>query len=247
MRRILAAAVVLAVVAPSALGQAAGPDTGLHDKTIEEVKKAAGALGQAVSRRDEATLKRLLADDYIFTHSTGDVEDKAQRIARIMENKLPTIESSSRDDVKYRVYGDTVVITSRTSQKSELNGISRGIQLRGIVVWVKQQGQWRLVAQQSTRIQSQRTATTLDPKVLDPYVGEYELAPSRRYIITREGSVLVARGGEREFILLPESEMRFFVEGMDAQWTFYKDDRGAVSEVGIRIGTGREIRAKKVK
>ncbi len=247
MRRILMAAAVMTALTLSALGQEAVADQGLREKTIGEVKKAAGELGEAVSRRDEAALRRLLADDYIFTHSTGEVEDKAQRIARIMEDKLPTVESASRNDVKFRVYGDAVVITSGSNQKSELNGVSREIKFRGIMVWVRHQGRWQLVAQQSTRVQPRRTSVALDPKVLEPYAGEYEMAPGKRYAITREGSLLVARGAERELTLTPMSETKFYVEGMDAEWTFYRGESGAVSEVGVRIGTGREQRWKKVK
>jgi ketosteroid isomerase-like protein len=247
MRRILTAAAFVTALTLSAHGQAAGAGQEPRDKTIGEVKKAAAELGEAVSHRDEAALRRLLADDYVFTHSTGDVEDKAQRIASITGGKLPSVESASRSDVEFRVYGDAVVITSGSRQKSELNGVSREIQFRGIMVWVRHEGRWQLVAQQSTRVQPRRTPASLDPKVLDAYAGEYEMAPGRRYAITREGPVLIARGAERELTLTPTSETKCYVEGMDAEWTFYRGEGGAVSEVGVRIGTGREQRWKKVK
>ena len=243
--RILALAAVMMAVTLTAFGQASADEQ--RNKTIEEVKKAARELAGAVSRRDEAALNRLLADDYIFTHSTGDVNDKAQRISNIKENKLPTVESASRDDVRFRVYGDTVIITSRTNQKSELNGVPREIQFRGIVVWVRQQGRWQLAAQQSTRVQPERKTIALDPKTLNVYVGQYEVAPGRLYTVTLEGGTLIARGSQREFTLMPESETQFFIEGLDGHWTFYKDEKGQVTDVGVRIGTGQEMRWKKIK
>ncbi|MCA1622902.1 MAG: DUF4440 domain-containing protein [Acidobacteria bacterium] len=248
MRQIITLAAVLISLAFSAFGQGERTNGAESGKIIEEVKKAASELSEAIARRDENALKLILADDYTFVHSTGNVDDKTLRIEKIKANKLPTIESSSRDNVRYRVYDKTVVISSDTRQKSELNGIKREIHLRGIMVWVKNQGCWQLVAQQSTRIQPERTAITLEPKILDLYVGQYELAPNLFFTVTREGnSVFGQQTNGRKLDLTAESETKFFVEGLNAQIQFYKNEKGAFDSVGIRIGTGQEMIGKKVK
>ena len=248
MTRIITLAIVLISLAFSAFGQGKPTNETESGKIIEEVKKAASELSGAIERRDEAALKLILADDYIFVHSTGNADDKTLRINKIKENKLPTVESSSRENEQFRVYDKTVVISSITRQKSELNGMKRELQFRGIVVWVKNQGRWQLIAQQSTRIQPERTAIALEPKILDLYVGQYELAPDSIYTVTREGNSLFGqRTNQRKIRLTAESETKFFVEGLDQQVQFYKDEKGAVTRVGIRIGTGQEMFGKKIK
>ncbi len=115
------------------------------------------------------------------------------------------------------------------------------------MVWVKNQGRWQLVSQQSTRVQPERTAITLEPKILDLYVGKYELAPNSIYTVTREGNSLFGqRTNQRKISLTAESDTKFFVEGINQQVQFYKDEKGAVYRVGIRIGTGQEMSAKKI-
>ncbi len=242
-------AAVLIGLTASTLGQGNPTNETSAGKIIEEVKKAAGELSAAIARRDEAALKLILANDYIFVHSTGEAEDKTVRISKVVSNKLPTVGSSSRDNEQFRVYDKTVIISSDTRQKSELNGVKREILFRGLMVWVKKQERWQLVAQQSTRVQPARTAIVLDPKILDLYVGRYELSEPAGsvFVVTREDKLLFGQlANGRKLELTAESESKFFVEGINQQVQFYKDEKGAVTRVGIRIGTGEEMVGKKI-
>ena len=65
---------------------------------------------------------------------------------------------------------------------------------------------------------------TLDPKILETYVGEYELAPTFKIKITREGSRLFAQAtAQPQFEVFAEKEGEFFFKVVDAQLTFTKD------------------------
>lgn len=64
----------------------------------------------------------------------------------------------------------------------------------------------------------ERQAVTLNAKVYDAYVGEYELAPGAVFMIRREGERLMARLTGRSFLeIFPESETEFFYKVVDAQ------------------------------
>jgi D-alanyl-D-alanine-carboxypeptidase/D-alanyl-D-alanine-endopeptidase len=76
----------------------------------------------------------------------------------------------------------------------------------------------------------QRSEVTLDPKILESYVGEYELAPTFKIKITREGARLFAQAtSQPAFEIFAEKEGEFFLKVVDAQITFSKDEAGAVS------------------
>ncbi len=91
----------------------------------------------------------------------------------------------------------------------------------------------------------QRTAIKVDSKVLESYVGEYQLAPTFVITITKEGDHLTLQAtGQPKFEIFAESEEKFFLKAVDAQITFVKSSKGDVVEL-ILHQNGSNQRAKK--
>jgi serine-type D-Ala-D-Ala carboxypeptidase/endopeptidase len=64
----------------------------------------------------------------------------------------------------------------------------------------------------------------VDPKILESYVGEYELAPTFKIKVTSEGTHLFVQAtGQPRFEVFAEKENEFFLKVVDAQITFSKD------------------------
>ncbi len=92
-----------------------------------------------------------------------------------------------------------------------------------------------------------RTEVTLDPRILETYVGEYELAPTFKIKVTREDDRLFAQAtNQPAFQMFAEKEGEFFLKVVDAQISFTKDDAGAVSGL-ILHQNGANQKAPKVK
>ena len=80
---------------------------------------------------------------------------------------------------------------------------------------------------------------TLDPRVLESYVGVYQLAPGVTFAITQEGARLFAQlTGQDKFEVYPETQHDFFYKVVDAQLTF---EPGAL----VLHQNGRDQRAKR--
>ena len=93
----------------------------------------------------------------------------------------------------------------------------------------------------------EQPAVTVDPKVFDAYVGEYELAPNFVLRVFREGDKLMTQAtGQEKFEIVAESETTFSPRAFPAQLTFVKDAEGKVTSVRLNQG-GREIIGKKIK
>ena len=88
---------------------------------------------------------------------------------------------------------------------------------------------------------------TVDAKVLDAYVGEYELGPNFILSVFREGDKLMTQAtGQPKFEIVAESETTFAPRAFPAKLTFFKDAEGKVT--GVRLNQeGREINGKKIK
>lgn len=88
---------------------------------------------------------------------------------------------------------------------------------------------------------------TVDTKVLDTYVGEYELGPNFILSVFREGDKLMTQAtGQPKFEVVAESETTFAPRAFPAKLTFIKDADGKVTGVRLNQG-GREINGKRIK
>lgn len=144
MRPILFLALVtLIAVAPAfAQGNAEQQIRDLEKQSLEAAERATG----------HAFAERYLADDFFFTDPMGRIMTKAQILARPKSTpgKGTMMEV---DDQQVRVYGDTALVTGRVtftsadSPKPDSRPAARYTR-----VWVRQGGNWQLVAEQLTRI-----------------------------------------------------------------------------------------------
>jgi serine-type D-Ala-D-Ala carboxypeptidase/endopeptidase len=87
---------------------------------------------------------------------------------------------------------------------------------------------------------------TVDPKVFDGYVGQYQLAPNFILTITREGDQLFAQAtGQPKFQIFPESQRDFFLKVVDAQITFETDSSGRATSLTLHPN-GANMPAKRI-
>ena len=93
----------------------------------------------------------------------------------------------------------------------------------------------------------QRTEIPIDEKLIETYVGEYEVMPTFKITVMREGDKLFAQPTDQpRFQIFAESPTQFFLKVVDAQITFVKDDKGAITQMILYQG-GQKIPAKKIK
>ena len=82
----------------------------------------------------------------------------------------------------------------------------------------------------------ERKAVTVSVKVLDSYVGTYEIQPGNTLVITRDGDQLFGQVTTRGPIpLFAESDTHFFAKSVDAQVEFVKDDHGVVTSAILHL------------
>ena len=150
MKRIL----VIAVLLVAATSYAEGQSKGGKEKSIEqELMQLQHAADEAEDKKDLAALDRLLTDDYIFTAPGGAISDKKQLIAGVKNDVPEEGQTISYEDVKAHVYGEAAVVNyllvvkGRDPERRDYTN-----RYRNTVVWVRQQGHWRMAAIHATRM-----------------------------------------------------------------------------------------------
>lgn len=93
---------------------------------------------------------------------------------------------------------------------------------------------------------SERKEVHVDPKILDGYVGTYQLAPTFSLTVTREGDHLFLQPtGQSKSVLFAQSDKEYFLKTVDAQITFVTDRQGRATEL-ILHQAGADNHAKRI-
>jgi uncharacterized protein (TIGR02246 family) len=117
----------------------------------QEVLKLQKEYEAAIARRDASVHERLFADDYTYTPGNGDFLDKAGHIA-FTKSGAVSVDSFRSEDVRARVYANTVVITGRWVFEGTRGGRAVGRQIRYLIVYVTRNGRWQIIAEQRTPV-----------------------------------------------------------------------------------------------
>ena len=135
----------------AAIAGAAAATAALAQSDSAELETAEQAWVSAIKSNDAAALKRILAEELVYTHATAIVDTKASYIQSITSGnqKYEGVEYSNK---KMRTYGNTGVVTAQLRMTGKTKGVPFDNRVYLTHVWVKQGGGWQLVAHQTTRI-----------------------------------------------------------------------------------------------
>jgi ketosteroid isomerase-like protein len=144
MKRIL----VITTLIIATWGNAEAQSKGEKKKSIEqELMQLQRASEEAEDKKDLATLDRLLTDDYIFTAPGGAITDKKQLIEEVKNGVPDEGQTISYENIKAHDYGKAAVVNYLLIVKGrDKDGKDYVSRYRNTVVWVKQQGHWRMAA-----------------------------------------------------------------------------------------------------
>jgi len=139
----LAMVAVCLLAAPVALGQGGSAE--------QQISALSDQMIQAQLKADTSYFEKNYAEDAMIVHGNGKLYTKAEEIAELKSGSLK-YESNEVRERKIHVYGDTAVVNFLISFKGTIGGKPFPGDLRRTVVWVKQKGNWKIVAYQVTRI-----------------------------------------------------------------------------------------------
>ncbi len=123
--------------------------------TVQNVEKQILELEsqrmKAMTEADTDTLKKIYADDLTYTHTSA-AKDTKQSMIEALETGRLNYTAMDASDVKIRVYGDTAILTGKAKVEVVSGGNALTFGLIFTDVYTKKDGQWQMVAWQSTRL-----------------------------------------------------------------------------------------------
>lgn len=110
--------------------------------TEAQLKKLEREWFAAVVKKDDAALKRILADDFTAINSDGSFLTKAQTLEMAKSGTMALDEIRS-EEFKLRLYGMTAVVTGRSTYVREGKPLGTSSHTE---VWIKRAGLWKAVS-----------------------------------------------------------------------------------------------------
>lgn len=147
-----ACAVVLLAYLFHPFGLVSGQRASAAPASEQEIRALEEERNRAILKGDAAALERMTADDYSFITLRGELRTKSEIVKGFQSGSFK-YDSRTISELNVRVYGDTAIVTGRSTQKGSENGKDYSGDYRWTRVYVKQTGRWVTVALQTTRVQ----------------------------------------------------------------------------------------------
>ena len=159
MKRISTVILMALVVFSVAIGQSNNRQAAPNNKVAEEIKglDREWLIESYNGTNNMSAFDRIVADDFMITHSRGKVLNKAQKRADIIEShsSAPSPESIFKiEDTStlVRVYKDVAISTGYIIEKYPYQGKQVNDRVHFTNTYLKRNGRWQVVASQLTRV-----------------------------------------------------------------------------------------------
>jgi len=150
MKRFLMA-LVMAIFVCSITHSQTNKNSGKLSKTEQQVVELNRAWADAITKADAKALDRLFADDMIVTAGNGGIRNKAEEIKDSAGSPDPDFiwtNPFTTEDVRVKIYQGAAVVTGLAKWGFKYKGNEVNQERRYTHTYIKQKGQWRIVAQQ---------------------------------------------------------------------------------------------------
>jgi hypothetical protein len=250
MKRLFFAFSVIAIAALLQYSQSTEQKPNPVSDLIKEATAFEIKLIESLRKGDRTALEQMIADGFVFIHSTGAMDTRDEYIRNASSGSLLMQRTEvERFDDSWRSYGNTVIRYSRSVMRNPV--VNTENRMRNIAVYVKSDGRWQWASGQSTKLPIRPKSALIDARRYDDYVGQYQIGGGRTFTVTKENGVLFGlTTGRTKAEMIPSSENTFvfFNENSDfgfMEAVFNRDQSGKTAEVILRLN-GQEVwRAKR--
>jgi ketosteroid isomerase-like protein len=122
-----------------------------QSKEEKEVFAVLETFKKGVIDADKELLGSIAAEELVYGHSNGKVQNKAEFIEEIVHSQ-PDYSSIDMTDQTIRISGNTAVVRHIYSAETTNNGTPGHVKIGNMMIWQKQHGKWKLLARQAYKL-----------------------------------------------------------------------------------------------
>lgn len=154
MRKVLAFSLLMVIFAGCCWAEG-GPKKQTDAEIEKEVMQVEAERDKAMQNGDASTLRRIYSGDMAFVNASGRELTTAEHIKDVTSGDLKFISfDQDQNDVHVYGNGNTVVIAGRARSVTSYRGKINRIPRRFTNLYIKENGQWKLVFHYETLVQA---------------------------------------------------------------------------------------------
>ena len=104
----------------------------------------------AMLANDTAALDELLDARLVFSHATGQVDDKAAYCTKLAAGRIRYVAIVWDEQFVLPLSREAALVSGRMTSSVRVDGVEKKLENRVLAAWVESNGAWRLIAFQST-------------------------------------------------------------------------------------------------
>lgn len=127
--------------------------TVISQTSESDVAMAVNQLIKGMITADETILQSITADELVYGHSSGKVQNKSEFIAEILSGQPLVYVSIEPLEQTIRLSGNAAVVRHIfTAETKDTVGEPGNLRIGNMLVWQLQNGTWKLLARQAYRL-----------------------------------------------------------------------------------------------
>ena len=143
MKKIIQLSILLVIVSITAFSQS---------KQEKELTDAIEIFKKGVVDADKNLLGLITAEELVYGHSSGKVQNKAEFVAEIVSGQPLDYTSVEITEQTITFSGDVAVVRHIYSAETMSNGTPGKLKIGNMMIWQKQKGKWKLLARQAYKL-----------------------------------------------------------------------------------------------
>ena len=144
MKKLLVLVILSACMAAAHVVNAQASDESAVAAAVETLRKA-------MLDGDKTALEKISAEKLTYGHSSGQIENKEEFVAALATGKSDFARIDISDQ-KILITGNTAIVRHVLKGESVGNGNTTPVNLSVMLVWQKQDKDWKLLARQAVKI-----------------------------------------------------------------------------------------------
>ena len=143
MKKITQLSILLVILSLTVVGQS---------KQEKELTDAIEIFKKGVVDADKNLLESVTAENLVYGHSSGKVQNKAEFVAEIVSGQPLDYVSVETADQTIAVSGDVAIVRHVYSAETMSNGTPGKLKIGNMMIWQNQHGKWKLLARQAYKL-----------------------------------------------------------------------------------------------
>ena len=115
-----------------------------------DVLAANGQIDAGVVRKNTKALEKLYADDFVFTHGTGHVDNKASWLKGVQNPEVLYL-SRKQDSTKVEMHGNVAIVVGRLDIEREQNEKVSRYGIWYVRVFIRRDNRWQCISHRTTK------------------------------------------------------------------------------------------------